>query len=124
MAESVTLNISALHRLVTNHQVEFMQEYAVHSVCNFISGYVCGLDEEECKNLSKEHQKLIMDKNAYVVVLLNFYDKIHPSQQKELVDDPVNVINSTYECALPESLQPYRAQIKAVAIKQPPSTLL
>ena len=94
----------------------------MHSVCNFISGDPCGLNEEDFKNLNKEHQTLIMDKNAYVVILLSFYNNIRHSQQKELVDDPVNAINSTYQCVLPEALQPYRAQIKAVAIKKLSST--
>jgi hypothetical protein len=123
MAESAALllSIGELDDLVGQHHLEFMQQYSVHSVSHFVSGDDgCQLDEEELDNLTLDHQTLIKTNNAYVVVLLVFYDRVHESQQKEL-DDEVNVINSAYECTLPKVLQPYRSQIKAVAIKQPQS---
>jgi hypothetical protein len=126
MAESTEqFDIYQVNRLVKKHHEDFMQEYCLQQVSSFISGEVpCYLDETDFKNLNTAHQLLILSKNAYIVVVLSFYEKIHESQQKELVDDPVNAINSAYECILPEGLQRYRAQIKAVAIKQPQSILL
>lgn len=115
------LSIDELDDLVGQHHLDFMQQYSVHAVSHFVSGDdACPLDEEDLDTLTLDHQTLIKTNNAYVVLLLVFYDKVHESQQKEL-DDEVNTINSAYECTLPKVLQPYRSQIKAVAIKQPQS---
>src|SRR5665648_180678 len=115
MEKASAASIDQLDDLVGQHHLDFMQEYFVHAVSHFVSGddAACQLDEEDLDSLTLDHQTLLKSNNAYVVVLLIFYDKVHESQQKEL-DDEVNTINSTYECTLPEVLQPYRSQIKAV----------
>ena len=118
MEKASAASIDQLDDLVGQHHLDFIQEYFVHAVSHFISGDdACQLDQEDFNSLTLDHQTLLKSNNAYVVVLLIFYDKVHDSQQKEL-DDEVTAINSAYECRLPEVLQPYRSQIKAVAIKQ------